>query len=203
MLLPIAILILLTKTSVICISISRMMPHTAKTLIATRFYGELKYEDIVSLRRFRDSFHAKDYESLSLLMTIAIDGNDSKLEASLISHFPTIHIVKVLPYSAYSASLNALIKYGKSMQCTHFYIQSMEVEGVSQVHLRIALNEMEKDGYFVVGMNLIEREWSKDIGSVELTGMNSPWNTAALWNLHELSKTGFLPISDDHRGMEV
>ena len=38
---------------------------------------------------------------------------------------------------------------------------------------------------------------------VELTGRTCPWNTFALWNLHKLSLTGFLQISEGlHNGEE-
>nr|VFJ55102.1 MAG: hypothetical protein BECKFW1821A_GA0114235_105122 [Candidatus Kentron sp. FW] len=33
-------------------------------------------------------------------------------------------------------------------------------------------------------------------GKVPLTGLTSPWNTMALWNLGKLAKTGFLTVSD-------
>eukprot|EP00956_Cyclotella_meneghiniana_P012830 scaffold18270_cov63-Cyclotella_meneghiniana.AAC.2 len=37
---------------------------------------------------------------------------------------------------------------------------------------------------------------------VELTGRTTPWNTFALWNLHKLSLTGFLQVSEGLHGDE-
>lgn len=37
---------------------------------------------------------------------------------------------------------------------------------------------------------------------VELSGRTSPWNTFALWNLHKLSLTGFLQVSEGLHGDE-
>ncbi|KAJ6468077.1 hypothetical protein C8R47DRAFT_1151706 [Mycena vitilis] len=37
---------------------------------------------------------------------------------------------------------------------------------------------------------------SNPVLEVQLTGLTSPWNTFAVWDLNKLAKTGFLAVSD-------
>ncbi|KAJ7777798.1 hypothetical protein B0H14DRAFT_2963375 [Mycena olivaceomarginata] len=68
------------------------------------------------------------------------------------------------------------------------------------ISVEITVIVEELDHYLVIGKALdphtFESSGKDRELEVQLTGLTSPWNTFAIWDLSKLAKTGFLSISD-------
>jgi len=137
--------------------------------------------------------------------------------AGLSSTFPGLIALPVRPWGAFSTALNAMLihaaflpsgppafgfesaKWARALEHGAKFIlfQSIEVSS-SAKDIEILLSHLDVET-LVVGAALAgSHEFSP--GEHELTGLTSPWNTCALWNLQALGRTGFLTVSDSIAG---
>ncbi|ETN10306.1 hypothetical protein PPTG_10962 [Phytophthora nicotianae INRA-310] len=110
-----------------------------------------------------------------------------------------VEIIPMLHWGKFVPALNALV----GMAADHFpaadtlILQSLEIDvnAASVTSLRSHF-DIERD--LVVGAMLPGHDFQPDPSSqpVELSGLTSPWNTLALWNLEQLTKVGFALMGD-------
>ncbi|GMF09447.1 unnamed protein product [Phytophthora lilii] len=110
-----------------------------------------------------------------------------------------VEVIPMLHWGKFVPALNALV----GTAADHFpkadtlLLQSMEikVDAASVASLRSCF-DLSRD--LVVGAALPGHDFRPDSASqpVELSGLTSPWNTLALWNLEQLTKVGFALMGD-------
>ena len=97
------------------------------------------------------------------------------------------------PWTEFTHPLNAIIVEANFRGANKLLLQSFEVY--------VSSTDVEKlDSYLtpetlVVGGKMISNHGGYQRGVQPINGMNSPWNTLALWNLSKLNVTGFIGIS--------
>lgn len=113
-----------------------------------------------------------------------------------------MHIIPVRPWGNFVPALNALISW-----CCNLSISSVNNNEMNELLFISAETDMScntinklqsnliKEDTLVVGVAFPgQHEYNK--GENALTGVTSPWNTAALWNLDKLALTGFPLVSE-------
>ncbi|KAJ7877027.1 hypothetical protein B0H13DRAFT_2054510 [Mycena leptocephala] len=133
---------------------------------------------------------------------VAFDGADLPLKDTLVSSKELANIdAKLLPVEPwnFTVPLNAaVITAQKEGSATKIVFISVEVTVIVE-ELDRMLGLWETD-FLVIGKALDPHtfelgEKNREL-EVQLTGLTSPWNTFAIWDLGKLAKTGFLSISD-------
>ena len=99
--------------------------------------------------------------------------------------------VPVTPWGI-SAPLHALLRTAMSRDCDAILYQSLEV--VAPVGAINTMASYMQPDTLVVGAALPGHAFRS--GQNRLSGMASPWNTLALWDVRKLSRVGFSPVSD-------
>ena len=97
------------------------------------------------------------------------------------------------PWTGFTHPLNAIVVEANFQGANKLLLQSLEVY-VSSTDVK-KLNAHLTSETLVVGGKMISNHGGDQIGVQPIDGMNSPWNTLALWNLPKLNVTGFLGIS--------
>ncbi|KAK1945212.1 hypothetical protein P3T76_003745 [Phytophthora citrophthora] len=110
-----------------------------------------------------------------------------------------VEIVPMLHWGKFVPALNALI----GTAADHFpsadtlILQSLEID-VDAASVEALRSQFDLKRDLVVGAALPGHDFLPNSASqpVELTGLTSPWNTLALWNLEQLTKVGFALMGD-------
>ncbi|MGD1699119.1 hypothetical protein [Dapis sp. BLCC M229] len=97
------------------------------------------------------------------------------------------------PWTGFTHPLNAIVVEANFQGAHKLLLQSLEVY-VSSKDVE-KLNAYLTSDTLVVGAKMISNHGADRVGVQPIDGMNSPWNTLALWNLSKLNVTGFLGIS--------
>lgn len=106
---------------------------------------------------------------------------------------PPAELVRIPYWGKFTPPLNILLRHAAINKDEFLLFQSVEVladhEAISD------LLDMMDDDTLVAGLAMEDAHvfvpgWNR------LTGLTSPWNTFAIWNVTKLGRTGFLPISD-------
>jgi len=133
-------------------------------------------------------------------VVIAVQG-DSSQSADAISKLRAmkarlgdvdLHILPVQPWGKFVNALNALVGFGVGNGYDEILFLSQEVR-VSREAVARLRQELDKDT-LVAGARLPDHTFKP--GKTTLDGLNSPWNTLAVWRLDKLGKTGFPLIGD-------
>ncbi|EEY57652.1 uncharacterized protein PITG_00214 [Phytophthora infestans T30-4] len=110
-----------------------------------------------------------------------------------------VEIIPMLHWGKFVPALNALI----GTAADHFpaadtlILQSLEID-VDATSVASLRSHFDVTQDLVVGAVLPGHDFRPDPSSqpVELSGLTSPWNTLALWNLEQLTKVGFALMGD-------
>jgi len=110
-----------------------------------------------------------------------------------------VEINPMLHWGKFVPALNALV----GTAADHFpkadtlILQSLEIE-VDAVSVAALRSQLDLNSDLVVGAALPGHDFQSDPASqpIELSGLTSPWNTLALWNLEQLTKVGFALMGD-------
>jgi len=117
---------------------------------------------------------------------------------------PRVELLPVQPWN-FTLPLNASVIYAHMLGASKIVFISLEIT-ISTDELSQILSLWSKET-LVIGKTLNPHKF-KGNGKymhgqatttehyVELTGLTSPWNTFAIWDLVKLAKTGFLAVSD-------
>ncbi|RLN93143.1 hypothetical protein BBJ28_00026402 [Nothophytophthora sp. Chile5] len=110
-----------------------------------------------------------------------------------------VELVPMLHWGKFVPALNALIGTAaeRSPAADVLLLQSLEIEvDAPSVALLRSHFDVERD--LVVGAALPGHAFQPDPTKqpLELGGLTAPWNTLALWNLHQLTKIGFALMGD-------
>lgn len=89
--------------------------------------------------------------------------------------------------------LNAIVAEATLLGGKSLLLQSIEVQ-TNAVNIRLLHAQLHSDT-LAVGAKLLDIH-GKTTGRQPLNGLNAPWNTLALWDLHKLNITGFLGLSN-------
>ncbi|KAL4087224.1 hypothetical protein PRIC1_013121 [Phytophthora ramorum] len=110
-----------------------------------------------------------------------------------------VEIIPMLHWGKFVPALNALV----GAAADHFpkadtlLLQSLEV-AVDAASMEALRSHFDIKRDLVVGAALPGHEFQPNPATqpVELSGLTSPWNTLALWNLEQLTKVGFALMGD-------
>ncbi|KAE9002855.1 hypothetical protein PR003_g18114 [Phytophthora rubi] len=110
-----------------------------------------------------------------------------------------VEIIPMLHWGKFVPALNALV----GTAADHFpeadtlLLQSLEIE-VDAAGVELLRSNFDLKHDLVVGTALPGHTFQPDptIQPLELSGLTSPWNTLALWNLQQLTKIGFALMGD-------
>jgi hypothetical protein len=103
-------------------------------------------------------------------------------------------------WGRFTPALNALVTQACELRKEFVIFQSVEVtaepEAISA--LLAAISGGGGGGDTAVAGAALRGAHNYKVGQQSLTGLTSPWNTLACWNLDLLSRTGFPPIADGY-----
>nr|VFJ92732.1 MAG: hypothetical protein BECKH772A_GA0070896_1004713 [Candidatus Kentron sp. H]VFJ93252.1 MAG: hypothetical protein BECKH772B_GA0070898_100414 [Candidatus Kentron sp. H]VFK00457.1 MAG: hypothetical protein BECKH772C_GA0070978_1004613 [Candidatus Kentron sp. H] len=134
--------------------------------------------------------HALDYADRIL---IAADNSCyAPLCGELSDYGARVTVLLVEPWLSVTHPLNTLVEMALSRGATELVLQSSEVW--VEKHCIDAMSRYLTDDTLVVGARMWENH-ADSPGQFPLTGLTSPWNTLALWDLRKLARTGFLTVS--------
>ncbi|KAK1945211.1 hypothetical protein P3T76_003744 [Phytophthora citrophthora] len=110
-----------------------------------------------------------------------------------------VEIIPMLFWGKFVPALNALIGTAADHypSADTLLLQSLEVE-VNAAGVALLLSNLDLEHDLVVGASLLGHTFQPDpaLQPLELSGLTSPWNTLALWNLKQLTKIGFALMGD-------
>ncbi|KAG6976633.1 hypothetical protein JG688_00001188 [Phytophthora aleatoria] len=110
-----------------------------------------------------------------------------------------VEIIPLLFWGKFVPALNSLIGIATD-QCPEadiLLLQSLEIE-VDAPGVALLRSNLDLGHDLVVGAALPGHTFQPDpaVQPLELSGLTSPWNTLALWNLQQLTKIGFALMGD-------
>ena len=135
-------------------------------------------------------------ETLKYAAHIVIATNNQLFNAikQIVSVFEDkVSPLLIHPWTEFTHPLNTIIVEANFRGVNKLLLQSFEVY--------VSSTDVEKLNYYltsdtlVVGGKMISNHGGYQPGVQPINGMNSPWNTLALWNLSKLNVTGFIGIS--------
>ena len=124
-----------------------------------------------------------------------------------------VALVRVAPWGRFCPALNALLQHAAATSDVSDILFS-SLEATRPLDEVAAMqSELRSSKALVVGARLEGHDWhrtelgcpaSPSAAFAPLSGLTVPWNTAAMWSVRALSRTGFLSVSDDavHGGVE-
>lgn len=161
-----------------------------RRIAATRLYN-IGLTNLLDEDRIREwCHHVLDYADAVLIG--ADNSCHSLLCEKLHDYGPRVTILLVEPWLGATGPLNALVAKALFEGANELVLQSSEVWIEKQCIEAMSGYLDEKT--LVVGARISE-EHAGSTGVFPLHGLNSPWNTMALWDLDKLARTGFLGIS--------
>ncbi len=129
--------------------------------------------------------------------------SDSLSTASLESAFKPfasveskrLFLVPVHVWGQFTPALNALLFTATEYRFPYIFYLSLEVVLHANQVKAMAMEHIAGHDVLVVGKRFLNDHRFTE-GNQLLDGLTSPWNTASLWNVQQLSRTGFLMVSD-------
>ncbi|KAG1711167.1 hypothetical protein DVH05_013883 [Phytophthora capsici] len=116
-----------------------------------------------------------------------------------------VEIIPMLHWGKFVPALNALVGMAADRfpNADTLILQSLEID-VDAASVEALRSHFDLTRDLVVGAALPGHDFQPNSANqpVELTGLTSPWNTLALWNLEQLTKVGF-PLMGDALRLEV
>eukprot|EP00644_Phytophthora_capsici_P010620 jgi/Phyca11/568962/estExt2_Genewise1.C_PHYCAscaffold_300456 len=116
-----------------------------------------------------------------------------------------VEIIPMLHWGKFVPALNALVGMAADRfpNADTLILQSLEID-VDAASVEALRSHFDLNRDLVVGAALPGHDFQPNSASqpVELTGLTSPWNTLALWNLEQLTKVGF-PLMGDALRLEI
>jgi len=109
-----------------------------------------------------------------------------------INH-PDIVVICVSPWGKFTPALNVIVFYALENTFSSLLLISAEVSPT--VFEKSALLESLVSDTLVVGKRLVGHSFSPG-KSVRLSGVTTPWNTMAMWNLSKLGLVGFPLVAE-------
>ncbi|KAG7387515.1 CG-1 domain [Phytophthora pseudosyringae] len=110
-----------------------------------------------------------------------------------------VEIIPMLFWGKFVPALNALIGTAADRypDAETLLLQSLEIE-VNAAGVALLRSNLDLEHDLVVGTALPGHTFQPDpaLQPLELSGLTSPWNTLALWNLPQLTKIGFALMGD-------
>ncbi|CAI5719589.1 unnamed protein product [Peronospora destructor] len=110
-----------------------------------------------------------------------------------------VNIIPMLHWGKFVPALNALIGTAANRfpKANTLLLQSLEIN-VDAASVKSLRSHFDPTRDLVVGAALPGHDFQPDPADqpVELSGLTSPWNTLALWNLEQLTKVGFALMGD-------
>ncbi|KAF4321721.1 hypothetical protein BBO99_00001680 [Phytophthora kernoviae] len=110
-----------------------------------------------------------------------------------------VEIIPMVYWGKFVPALNALVSVAADRfpEADTLLLQSLEVE-VDKVGVEFLRSHFDIKRDLVVGAALSGHEFQPDpsVQPLKLSGLTSPWNTLALWNLEQLTKIGFALMGD-------
>ncbi|KAG1711165.1 hypothetical protein DVH05_013881 [Phytophthora capsici] len=110
-----------------------------------------------------------------------------------------VEIIPMLFWGKFVPALNALIGTAADHypSADTLLLQSLEVE-VDAAGVALLRSNLDLEHDLVVGTALPGHTFQPEptLQPLELSGLTSPWNTLALWNLKQLTKIGFALMGD-------
>ncbi|CAM9149196.1 unnamed protein product [Scytosiphon promiscuus] len=104
-----------------------------------------------------------------------------------------VSVFEVAPWGKFTPALNALVGFAARDGAELVMFQSLETtvgkDTVSSMEVHM------EPGDLVVGAALTGHAFQGG-QTVELTGVTTPWNTLALWDVTKLAKSGFLGVAE-------
>ena len=120
-------------------------------------------------------------------------------ETSVQPFFGRVRIIPMLYWGKFVPALNALIGTAAEQfpKATSLLLQSLEMD-VDTTSIELLHSHFDHSRDLVVGAAMPGHDFQPDPESqpIELSGLTSPWNTLALWNLEKLAKVGFVLTGD-------
>lgn len=179
-------------------------------VVATRFWGTSP----ASLDGLYDwiSYCLDIYERV--FIAVNVDADQSGALHALGVRYPASKAVIVLgvaPWNGFTTSLNTLLYaaaggsgvYGfdtvDTTPCDFIVYQSIELYAPLQ-SIRSMLEYARGDDTLVVGAAIPDCHQFQGGKTHSITGLTSPWNTIAMWDIRALARTGFLAVSDGIAG---
>ena len=107
-------------------------------------------------------------------------------------------LIIVNDWSKATESLNKILCQAIFLGGNKLLLQSREVN-VSSADVKTLSDRLSLDT-LVVGAKMISNHGGA-AGVKKIDGINSPWNTLALWNLSKLKWTGFIEVSNEKLGI--
>nr|VFK60590.1 MAG: hypothetical protein BECKTUN1418D_GA0071000_11307 [Candidatus Kentron sp. TUN] len=161
-----------------------------RRIVGTRLYG-MGAANISAPDWMREwCGHALGYADAVL---IAADrGCHSLLLEQLYDHESRVTVLLVEPWLGVTHPLNTLVEKALLDGASELILQSGEV-WMEKPCIEAMSHHLEENT-LVVGAKMSDSH-ADSTGLVPLTGLTSPWNTMALWNLEKLARTGFLTVS--------
>ncbi|ETI47851.1 hypothetical protein F442_07932 [Phytophthora nicotianae P10297] len=110
-----------------------------------------------------------------------------------------VEIIPMLFWGKFVPALNALIGTAADHypEADMLLLQSLEIK-VDAAGVALLRSNLDLNHDLVVGSALPGHTFQPDpaVQPLELSGLTSPWNTLALWNLQQLTKIGFVLMGD-------
>jgi hypothetical protein len=126
-------------------------------------------------------------------VVIATDTHFFNKISRIVSVFgERVQTLLINPWQGVAHPLNMIVCEATFLGGNKLLLQSLEVY-VSSTDVKTLNSHLTSDT-LVVGAKMISTHGG-DAGVKPIDGMNSPWNTLALWNLSKLNITGFLEFS--------
>ncbi|RUP51448.1 hypothetical protein BC936DRAFT_148125 [Jimgerdemannia flammicorona] len=175
-----------------------MLPTPPRILTCARIHRQNASTHPIDLTLLARLLHASPTYSAGL--AIATDGDDPDLVRAveaLIRVEPArqgfeVLIIPVSPYGRFVTPLNAMIARAAKDGYERMLFQSLEVV-VGRAEIEALAGMMDEDT-LVVGKAFDSHAFV--LGMNKLTGLTTPWNTCALWDVKKIALTGFLLVAD-------
>jgi len=169
------------------------------TVIATRYYGKSE-DDFQNLQNWILKISSLSDHPVYIGVGSNLDKTDAVYR--LHENFPKSVTVVEISNWGYSTVLNELVLHIMNAKISDSVLFVSPEVYLTSRNLGVLFDHLT-DNTLVVGLALEGHEFAPGLNL--LTALTSPWNTAALWSLEKLRRTGFLLESEksgDTYGME-
>jgi len=114
-----------------------------------------------------------------------------------MSAMPEIDILPISPWGEFVPALNALVAWASKSLASYVLFASAEIATWNEDGITRLVEQMDENT-LVVGAVLPGHEYNPQLvpQRLPLTGVTTPWNTLALWNVPKLALTGFPLVAE-------
>lgn len=107
-----------------------------------------------------------------------------------------VDIIPVTPWGQFIPALNALVCWASVSRASYALFVSAEISTLTHNSIQLLSQHLDDNKTLVVGAVLPGHQYDNSRGEVPLSGVTSPWNTVAMWNLSKLALTGFPLVAE-------